>query len=209
MTQEELDALMGGDIDLDDLADEGEDTVKEEFSEEEIVAESQETAEKLEPAGYSEDTAHHWPLPATDENKMVHQLDDVTKESEEKASEIFDIIEGISNDLMEKEEEAQKTIDTLTSNGSTFTGIDLYEYYKLAWTANAIIWTAANGGTLTYYYDYQPWNNVQSGAAKHQVIMEGVSTFQFMSIGSILKIQICTGSTLVEDYSLCKEKTIF
>jgi len=31
---------------------------------------------------------------ATDENKMVHQLDDVTKESEEKATEIFDIIES-------------------------------------------------------------------------------------------------------------------
>lgn len=60
-------------------------------------------------------------MPATDENKMVHQLDDVTKESEAKASEIFDIIEGISNELMEKEENLQRVIDTLTANVELFT----------------------------------------------------------------------------------------
>ena len=132
MTQEELDALMGGDIDLDDLEDKG----ASEIGEDEESAPSQEqidtataieesvakdTSDEDEPAGYSEETAHNWPLPATDENKMVHQLDDVTKESEEKATEIFDIIERISNDLMEKEDEAQKTIDTLTSNVALFT----------------------------------------------------------------------------------------
>mgnify|MGYP000598418361 CR=1 FL=1 len=41
---------------------------------------------------------------------MVHQLDDVTKESEEKASEIFDIIEVISNDLMDKETTLQEVV---------------------------------------------------------------------------------------------------
>ena len=101
--------------------------------------------------------------------------------------------------------------DFTSSNGSDFTGIDLYEYYKLTWTANAIIWTAANGGTLTYYYDYQPWtgDTLASNDTKSEIIMEGISTFQFMSIGSIMKIQVCAGSDLVEDYSLCKEKTIF
>ncbi|PHQ56915.1 MAG: chemotaxis protein [Sulfurimonas sp.] len=105
MTQEELDTLMGGDVNLDEL--------------EEVPSEDSTEVEKG-PNGYSDDTAHHWPLPATDENKMVHQLDDVTKESEEKAGEIFDIIENISNELMEKEEEANKTIDTLTSNIELF-----------------------------------------------------------------------------------------
>ena len=51
---------------------------------------------------------------------MVHQLDDVTKESEEKASEIFDIIENISNDLMEKEENVQKIVDILNANVKLF-----------------------------------------------------------------------------------------
>ena len=77
------------------------------------------------PNGYSEDTAHHWPLPATDENKMVHQLDDVTKESEEKATEIFDIIEGISNDLMEKEKNLNNIIDVLSSNIELFTTLSV------------------------------------------------------------------------------------
>jgi hypothetical protein len=60
------------------------------------------------------------PLPATDENKMVHQLDDVTKESEEKASEIFDIIEGISADLMEKEESLNAIVEVLNANIELF-----------------------------------------------------------------------------------------
>ncbi|MDQ7067252.1 MAG: chemotaxis protein [Sulfurimonas sp.] len=119
MTQEELDALMGGDVDLDELEDVSDEETEEEsvpeVSQEESVSKKDE-----EPAGYSDDTAHRWPLPATDENKMVHQLDDVTKESEEKAGEIFDIIENISNELMEKEEEANKTIDTLTHNIELF-----------------------------------------------------------------------------------------
>ena len=122
MTQEELDALMGGDIDLDALEESADvDGVEEASIEESVAAPQESTAEAYDkPAGYAEETAHHWPLPATDENKMVHQLDDVTKESEEKASEIFDIIENISNDLMEKEEEAQTTIDTLIQNVALF-----------------------------------------------------------------------------------------
>lgn len=119
MTQDELDALMGGDI--DSLTDEmlEEDTI--EAASEEIVEETSKEDDEDFPPGYNDKTAHHWPLPATDENKMVHQLDDVTKESEEKASEIFDIIEGISNDMMEKEETAAKVVEILESNVNLFT----------------------------------------------------------------------------------------
>ncbi|SMP88786.1 hypothetical protein SAMN06314019_10520 [Epsilonproteobacteria bacterium SCGC AD-311-C15] len=111
MTQEELDALMNGDIDDIDEVDE-EAAAEESFEDDDVGG---------FPEGYNDDTSHHWPLPATDENKMVHQLDDVTKESEAKASEIFDIIEGISNELMEKEENLQRVIDTLTANVELFT----------------------------------------------------------------------------------------
>ncbi|QSZ40962.1 chemotaxis protein [Sulfurimonas aquatica] len=118
MTQEELDALMGGDVDeLDTLEDE----VVEEFEPE--VNEIEEPIKKDKPEapyGYSEKNAHHWPEPATNENKMVHQLDDVTKESEEKASEIFDIIEVISSDLMDKEENITNVIEVLNSNLELF-----------------------------------------------------------------------------------------
>lgn len=125
MTQEELDALMSGATDdIDALNDDVEEASQEQ---EETALAIEKTVEKEAeeesgtPAGYSEETSHQWPLPATDENKMVHQLDDVTKESEEKASEIFDIIEVISNDLMDKEENVQKSIDTFTANIELFT----------------------------------------------------------------------------------------
>jgi hypothetical protein len=121
MTQEELDALMGGDVDLDAL----DESVEEESSAdiaEEIIEEVESAKDEEDiPAGYSNQTSHHWPLPATDENKMVHQLDDVTKESEEKATEIFDIIENISNELMEKEENVNNTIEVINSNIELFT----------------------------------------------------------------------------------------
>ncbi len=119
MTQEELDALMSGDIEeLDDV----EQKVEEEESIEEMLGDEGEDEDI--PAGYSEETAHHWPLPATDENKMVHQLDDVTKESEEKASEIFDIIEGISSDLMDKEESLSSIVEVLDENIKLFSTLN-------------------------------------------------------------------------------------
>ena len=99
--------------------------------------------------------------------------------------------------------------------GSNFTG-DVYEYYQLAWTANAIVYEsgADNMGTLRYYYNYQPWNGDNYTDGNNSIIMDNVSTFQFMSTGSIIKIQVCTKSTLLNnqeggDYSLCKEKTVF
>jgi len=100
------------------------------------------------------------------------------------------------------------------SDGTTnsLTGVQVYEYFKYSWTAYAVVYTPAakNKGTLTLWYDYQPWNGENSEEdGKHAIIMENVSTFQFISSGSILKIQVCTKTDLIEEYSLCKEKTIF
>lgn len=106
-------------------------------------------------------------------------------------------------------------IPRVGSTGATndFGGADVYEYYKLAWTAYAIVYEPAanNMGTLRLYYDYQPWNGESLANGKSAVIMEDISTFQFMAIGSIIKIQVCAKSDLVteETYSICKEKTIF
>lgn len=126
MTQEELDALVNGDMDMGDSSESIEEEIRQNEDTEDSVVEEVDVAQKTDtvdkntPKGYSEETSHHWPLPATEENKMVHQLDDVTKESEEKASEIFDIIENISNELMEKEKNVQKTIDVLSANIELF-----------------------------------------------------------------------------------------
>ena len=83
---------------------------------------------------------------------------------------------------------------------------EIYEYYKLAWTAYAVVHANNN---LTLYYDYQPWNGDTYHNGKSAVIMENVDTFQFMAVGSLVKIQVCVNSNLVEDYSICKEKTIY
>jgi hypothetical protein len=132
MTQEELDALMSGDIDdLESLADDDideeadldlgfEDDASEDLlDEQELALADDEAAVK---SSKKEDVL--FPMPATKENKMVHQLDDVTKESEEKASEIFDIIEGVSNNLMDKEEMLGSIIEVLNSNIELFTKLN-------------------------------------------------------------------------------------
>ena len=116
MTQEELDALMSGGVDMDDITED--EAIQEKAPENEsvvddVAAEAEDFSEELEDEPVL-------PLPATDENKMVHQLDDVTKESEEKASEIFDIIDGISADLMEKEETLNEVIKALNANVDLF-----------------------------------------------------------------------------------------
>jgi len=112
MTQDELDALMGTDVDAldEEIAEAKEETEPEEVKEEII----ENTIESHVNDG-------QLPFPATNENKMVHQLDDVTRESEEKAGEIFDIIENISNEVMEKEENIGTITEVLTSNIELFT----------------------------------------------------------------------------------------
>jgi hypothetical protein len=91
---------------------------------------------------------------------------------------------------------------------------EIYEYYKLAWTAYAVKHDSATK-ELTLYYDYQPWNGdtyttkADGSPTKSALIMQNVETFQFMAIGSLVKIQVCVNNNLVEDYSLCKEKTIY
>lgn len=98
--------------------------------------------------------------------------------------------------------------------GVDFGGANIYEYYQLAWSAYAVGISNYNAtgdgtGTLMLYYDYQPWKGELYTSGKSAKIMDKVSTFQFMAIGSIVKIQVCVKTDLIEEYSLCKEKTIF
>ena len=158
MTQDELDALMSGAEmgNLDDVDDVAEEETDLDIKEEE--PEKAPAASEDKPLGYSEETAHHWPLPATEEHKMVHQLDDVTKESEEKATEIFDIIEGISTDMMDKEENINNLVEVLNSNIELFTtlsakfpdveafGVQLEKNNKALGEAKETIETLQNSG---------------------------------------------------------------
>lgn len=111
-----------------------------------------------------------------------------------------------------------------TTTDNNLTNVDVSDYYKLAWTAYAVGIDnydkydpvtnpdGNNTGDLTLWYDYQPWDGENyKTSAKKQIIMQDVSTFQFMAIGSLIKIQVCVKSNLLKDeeYSICKEKTIY
>lgn len=121
MTQEELDALMSGDFDAveDEVAEL--DSLEEEEPTPEVVKEINGQAAE---STYRASSSGIWPPPPPDDDhKVVHQLDDVTKESEEKASEIFDIIDKIGNELMEKEESVNFCIETFENNVKLFTNL--------------------------------------------------------------------------------------
>ncbi len=64
------------------------------------------------------------PPPPTDDHKMVSQLDDVTKDSEVKATEIFDKLEAINEGLMNVEEQASTITSCLDNNIELFTKLN-------------------------------------------------------------------------------------
>jgi len=64
---------------------------------------------------YSISTTRWPPPPPLTENKVVHQLDNVTQESEEKATEMFDMLEQISNEQMSAEEHVGAIVNVLKS----------------------------------------------------------------------------------------------
>ncbi len=94
MTQEELDALMAGKIDMDT------DTEDEEKPQEEKAV---------------------IPPPADEKHKVVAQLDEVTKESEEKATQILDIMESISNNVAESGQDLKEVLEFLKHEKELFT----------------------------------------------------------------------------------------
>jgi len=105
--------------------------------------------------------------------------------------------------------------------GATFQGAEVFEFYKLAWTAYGIF--LDQNDDLWLYYNYQPWRNqsINNGVVR-QLIMQNVSSFQFRPVDELLKIQVCVHSgglisgdanddtaTVTGGYAICKEKTVF
>ncbi len=93
-----------------------------------------------------------------------------------------------------------------------FIGRDIYEYYRLSWTAHALV--RSSNGDLTLFSDYQPWEgeNYNSAGSQSSLMVENVETLKFQSVGDIIKFQICiSDDNLFFDggYSYCKEKAVF
>jgi len=132
MTQEELDALMAGGLDEEETLEENEsediveETKEENIMEDEVSAEKEDISkekvrELKETHEYRASADMAWPPPPpTDDHKMVYQLDDVTKDSELKAGEVFDKLESINEFMMSAEESAGEVISLIDSNIKLF-----------------------------------------------------------------------------------------
>lgn len=117
MTQEELDALMA---EADDIA-EPDASSQEKIAENSSVSASEELDENGFPKDYRIDADKHWPPPPPSaDHKMVQQLDDVTRDSEEKATQVLDMLDVINNLLMDGEEKANNAKEILSSNVEVF-----------------------------------------------------------------------------------------
>ena len=108
MTQEELDALMADGLDeIDEIDLDG--TNEEKGESEDVVDEKSKEEEEI------------YPPPADDKHKVVAQLDEVTKESEEKAVQILEKMDEISVTITDTNEKIQKIIDFLNEEKELFT----------------------------------------------------------------------------------------
>lgn len=119
MTQEELDALMAGDIDEEEQEEE---TAPEE--EEPKAGTNNDESDAGDSKGaheYRASAGMSWPPPPpTDDHKMVYQLDDVTRDSEVKAGEVFDKLESVSGFMMDSHENASQAIELMETNIKLF-----------------------------------------------------------------------------------------
>ena len=118
MTQEELDALMADGID-DDLEENIAEDIQEESNED--VSEKKEEELDIDSGDYKLDGNTAWPPPPpTEDHKVVEQLDDVTRDSEVKATEIFDKLEAISDFVMQVENNANEVLEVAKKDVEVF-----------------------------------------------------------------------------------------
>ncbi|HEX5329324.1 chemotaxis protein [Sulfuricurvum sp.] len=190
MTQEELDALMNGDVDLDVGFEEAEETAELPESSEE--PQEHQYYNETDVDKYRVSALHSWPPPPpTDDNKMVHQLDDVTKESEQKATQIFDLIEGISNDLGKGEKDVKalqaiikSNIDLFSTLSEKFPHIEAFKT-QLAENENAsqglndILEMLQNGGdTIMNIMDIMQYQDIHRQKIERVInVMRALSTY--------------------------------
>ena len=108
MTQDELDALMAGDVDLESLADEVKDMEK------------------------KEDTKDGHSHKHLDDNHLVSQLGEVTQESEVKATEVFDKLDLVLVKLDELEKTPENMKNTIGEiRNIIFEAMDTMQYQDI------------------------------------------------------------------------------
>lgn len=98
MTQEELDSLLGSDMDDIAQGNQEQEAGSENQEDSSISLEDPTIKDEAKVEDFLIEQDVSWPPPPpTAEHKVVHQLDDVTRDSEIKATEMFDKLEKINN----------------------------------------------------------------------------------------------------------------
>lgn len=120
MTQEELDALMNGSDDLDlDSVETKEEKPETDYEDEE---KNKKMVDDMMSGDYKARADMAWPPPPpSKEHKVVHQLDDVTRDSEIKATEMMEKLEAINDFFANSENDLCVISDALNKN------IDIFE----------------------------------------------------------------------------------
>ncbi len=125
MTQEELDALMNSDLDEMELLEEEDSNQEDELITKDNLTDSTDTIDTNDEKCIDNNEDNECggeiiPPKATQDNRVVEQLDRVTKDSEKKATEIFDMLDGISEYIANVENEAINVINILKDNSELF-----------------------------------------------------------------------------------------
>jgi len=90
----------------------------------------------------------------------------------------------------------------------------MIEYYKLAWSAYAIVPVIQANGLweLKLYYGFQPWNGIYylNPRVQKKTLLKNVSIFQFSSAGNTIRFKICQQEFIgdVQKITTCKEKVV-
>lgn len=94
---------------------------------------------------------------------------------------------------------------------------EIYEHYKLAWTAYAVVpqCPADTNDTmdcnLTLFYNFRPWEKERYDLnGTSSLLAEHVTTFKFFQMGDAVRLKLCIGERFYDDnISFCKERVVF
>lgn len=123
MTQEELDALMAGGLDdFEESSTKTDEKIEPEPKEEKVEIKEEKKSDDQDIKNYRVNSSGTWPPPPpTEDHKMVHQLDDITRDSEMKVNEVFDKLEAINSILMDLEDVISSANELMDKQNSLLT----------------------------------------------------------------------------------------
>jgi len=95
----------------------------------------------------------------------------------------------------------------------------IYEHYKFAWSAYAVVPEQETDFDntnplyqLKLYYNYQPWlgNKYTDNSTSSSVLLRNVSVFKFSESGGTMRIKLCVQENIGEtdNVTICKEKAV-